>query len=565
MIHLARRWPIATVSALYAALTLWITWPLPLVAHRQFASDLGDPLLVAWTMTWVMTHLTRALGGDLAALDTLWDTNIFVPERTTLAFSEHFVAQSVQMLPVWWLTHNPILAYNLAVLSTFVLTGLATFLLTRAITGGFLAPMLAGVVAAFNTYRLQLSLPSLQVLSIQWLPLALLALHRFIVSGSRGSLIAAGACLIALNLSSGYFMLYAAPIVAVFVIADLWIQGRLRDLSRWIGLAVATVCIALVTTPFVLPYLAVQRRLGFERTLDEAIALSATFEAYAIHLLPWGGIPIALAIVALVGTMVRRAGAPRAETFLVAGVLTLTFWLSLGPVVQPFGVPGPYALLWHYVPGFNGLRVVSRYGAIVLVLLAVLAGIGASVVRGVPRVGRALVIAATALFLWQIWPASIPLNGPLPSARLRNPPPEYLTPSTRLPEIYEAVLGLDPSAVIAELPFGDPWYDLRYMFFAATHQRRLMNGYSGFFPRSYIARQRVLADPLARPAAAIDALAGATHIIVHEQAWPEPETGPKVIAWLDSVGAQVVATGDGATLLALSPVRRNARLNVSRP
>lgn len=565
MIPLARGRPVAVASAVYLALAIWITWPLAPTITRQFAGDLGDPLFVAWVMTWVMRHLTSALTGDLAALDQLWNANIFYPEPTTLALSEHFVGQSVQMLPVWWLTHNPILTYNLAVLVTFVLTGLAVFLLTRAIAGGFLAPMLGGIVAAFNTYRLYWVLPHLHVLSIQWLPFALLAIHRFIASGSRGWLIAAGGFLVALNLSSAYYMLYTAPLFAVFVIADLWVQGRLRDRSRWLGLVVAAICVALVTAPFLLPYQAIQRRLALTRSIDEVIVQSATFEAYALYVLPWAGVPIALAIVALAAAATRRALAPRADTFLVAGLLVLAFWLSLGPVVQPFDVPGLYALLWHYVPGFSGLRVVSRYGAIVLVLLAVLAGIGASVVRRVPRLGRSLVVAASALFLWQIWPATIPLNGVLPSKTLRTPPPAYLTPSTRLPSIYLAVQGLDPAAIVAELPFGDPWYDLRYMFFSATHQRRLMNGYSGFFPPSYVARQRVLADPLARPAAAIDALAGATHVIVHELAWQEADTGLKMVAWLESAGAEIVATGNGAALLALSPVRRNAWLRNGKP
>lgn len=550
-------WPVVAFSTtLYLTLAVWMTWPLVPRLNRQLVGDLGDPLFVTWVLTWVMTHLTRALRGDLTAIDQLWNANIFYPEPNTLALSEHFVGQSIQALPVWWLTGNPIAAYNVSVLSAFVLTAVGTMMLTRAFTGGFVAPFLAGVVSSFNTYRFGLELSHLHVLSIQWLPLAMLALHRFIESGSRGWLVASGLFVLALNLSSGYYMLFCAPFLAAFVLVDLAIQGRLRSPSRWFGLAVAAISVALVTTPFVLPYLAMQRRLGFVRSLEEVKAYSATFAQYGLYLLPWAGVPIALSAIGLLGMAARRPSAPRAYTVVIAAFVLLAVWLSLGPIVQPWGVPGPYALLYDYVPGFTGLRVVNRYGALMVVFMAVLAGIGAGTVRRVRFAGVWIVLALTGCFLWQVWPGTLPLNAPLPSAGLHTPPP-YLDPAPRLPSIYLAVQGLDREAVIAELPFGDPWYDLRYMYFAGLHERRIMNGYSGIFPPSYVARQRALASPLDQPQKALDALGQATHVIVHEAAWPD-DTGRRLVEWLEAAGALPIASADSAQLLALHPVVRHA-------
>ena len=39
-----------------------------------------------------------------------------------------------------------------------------------------------------------------------------------------------------------------------------------------------------------------------------------------------------------------------------------------------------------------------------------------------------------------------------------------------------------PDAVLAELPLGQPDFDLRAMFYSTVHWRPLLNGYSGFFP-----------------------------------------------------------------------------------
>jgi hypothetical protein len=145
------------------------------------------------------------------------------------------------------------------------------------------------------------------------------------------------------------------------------------------------------------------------------------------------------------------------------------------------------------------------------------------------------------------------MNAPLVSAGLRPPPP-YLTPAPHLPAIHGEVAKLDPGAVIAEFPFGDPWYDVRYMFFAATHGRALVNGYSGVFPRSFILRQRILSQPLARPDLVPSGLDGATHVVVHTAAWPD-ETGQRFVAWLETRGATLVAAEDGACLLALHAQR----------
>jgi hypothetical protein len=162
-------------------------------------------------------------------------------------------------------------------------------------------------------------------------------------------------------------------------------------------------------------------------------------------------------------------------------------------------------------------------------------------------------VVLLALFLVQAQPAVFPLNVPLVSDGLANPPPAYLTPAPAMPEIYRAVDSLRPGAVIAELPFGDPWYDLRYMYFSGLHRRRLLNGYSGIFPPSFLARQRVLARPLLDPTASMQALGGATHVVVHRQAWRD-DTGARVGAWLEQFGAAIIAESDNAVLYEL-PMR----------
>ena len=85
------------------------------------------------------------------------------------------------------------------------------------------------------------------------------------------------------------------------------------------------------------------------------------------------------------------------------------------------GVPGLYRVLYDYVPGYQGLRVPSRFAALLFMFLALLASAGAAVLE---RRSRTLAIALTGLavivFLGLASPGAMPLNQPLVVAGTRN-------------------------------------------------------------------------------------------------------------------------------------------------
>ena len=539
----------AYVTIALTLVAVLITWPLAAQLTHSLPGDYGDPVFVTWVMAWVNGSL---VGGSW---EGFWTANIFFPERNTLAFSEHFIAQSVMVAPVYWVTGNPILSYNIAFLLTFVLTGLGTYLLTRTLTGSDAAGYVAAFIAAFNQYRLVFEVAHLHTLSIQWFPFALYALHRYLATDRWRYLIAAAAALVLLNLSSIYYMAYCAPFVVLFTLVEGARLKRLTTLRVWLELWATAAVVAFITVPFLLPYIDVQQRLGVQRSVEEIMRFSAMLDHYRV-VLPALVPALALALIGVVGGVL----VPSARWVIVStlALLMLAFWLSLGPVPQsagqPLNWPGLYGLLHNYVPGYSGLRVPARFAMLFFVFLAVLGGLGVAIVeRRWPTVGRAIGAAALAMFLVQGQPGAFPLNHSLASPGLVTPPPAYLTPQPHPPAIYRAVNALRPGAILAELPFGDSWYDVRYMYFSAWHRRRLLNGYSGLFPPSYLARQRVLAKPLLDLDASARALGSATHVIVHRTAWPD-DTGEKVSGWLEAFGASKLAEADGASLYAL-PVR----------
>jgi hypothetical protein len=121
------------------------------------------------------------------------------------------------------------------------------------------------------------------------------------------------------------------------------------------------------------------------------------------------------------------------------------------------------------------------------------------------------------------------------------------------PLAYRHLLAMPPATVVLELPFGDAAWDLRYVYYAGLHGKRIVNGYSGYFPDGYRARAARLSAMWSDRNAAWTAItgSGATHVLVHERAFRAPE-GVAVSAWLDAMGAKrTTAFDDGDTLFAL--------------
>jgi len=316
----------ATVAAVaYVALAIALTWPLALGIAHDVPSDLGDPLLNAWILARDADHLLRALSGQLAALAGYWQADIFYPHPYTLAYSEHLTAQAIQILPVYALTKNPLLCYNLIFLSTFALSGLGMFLLARELTADRAAAFVAGLAFGFAPYRFG-SISHVQVLSAAWMPFVLLGFHRFFTTGRTTHLIVAAVAWIAQNLSCSYYMLFFSPVVALYVVWEVTARRLWRDVRILSRIAATVSIVVLAAVPFVIPYLKL-RQLGFmPRSLYETDRYGADVYAYFTahaNLRAWGSVMrawpkpegwlfpgLTIAILALVGA---RASQPVAR------------------------------------------------------------------------------------------------------------------------------------------------------------------------------------------------------------------------------------------------------------
>ena len=252
-----------------------MTWPVVAGLTRDLPSDLGDPMFVSGMLTWASKHWIDLIGGDVSAVRRFWNAPFFYPEPLATAFSEHFTLHALLTLPVYLATQNIILCYNLLWLAAFTLSCFGMYLFVRELTGRPLAAFVAGLAFAFAPYRFATT-PHLQVISSHWMPFALYAFRRYFLAvaapGSPAKFSAATGGALALwaqNMSSGYYMVYFGPFVAVYVLAEIATRRLWRQWKVWLHLAGAALFALLLTLPFAWPYLQLQQRYQYKRPLHE--------------------------------------------------------------------------------------------------------------------------------------------------------------------------------------------------------------------------------------------------------------------------------------------------------
>ena len=484
---------------LFTVLTAVMTYP-QIFHMNDGVHDEGDPLLVTWVLGWVAHQLPRAPAH-------LFDANIFYPERNTLAYSETLLVPGTIVAPLHWLGVGPILIYNLVFLSGFAMSGVGVALLVRRLTGNAGAAILAGIVFAFPPYRID-HYAHLQLQQTQFIPLAMLAFHQLLDTNRLRDGVWLGVCVACQMLSCMYYGLFLIPYMTI-VCGTLLIARREMPQRRLIALAVAGAIVVVAMIPVGRAYMAARSVVG-ERARAEVAYGSATWRNYlappevnAVYgkvfarfmeperrLFP-GFVAIALAIVGL--------WPPLSPTRIAYGLgLLLAFDVSLG-------LNGLiYRGLYDYFLPFKALRIPARMGLMVGFSLAVLGGYGAARLAArlrSPAVRTTLLAAIGLLMLIEY--ASTPL--------------EFWQAPRQPPEIYADLLrdrGDAPTAVLFEFPTlatSDP----AYLYYSTFHWQTLINGYSGFFPPSYVRLVRAMRNFPDELSIDVIKSHGARYLVIH--------------------------------------------------
>jgi hypothetical protein len=569
------------VLAFFFVFSLFMTFPLILHMSDSIPDSLGDSYYNIWVMSW-NKHALFSPGEELL------DTNIYYPHKNTLYYADPLILESALYAFLMMGFKNPILAYNILFLFTFILCGMGMYRLTLYLTGSRWAAVLAGLIFSYFPNKFA-HLPHLEILFFGWMPFVFLFLHRFFKNPNIKNLL--GFCLFYFlqSISCSYYAVYTTLFIIFFVLYFAYTKGWFLKKDFWIKMSVAALLSVVFLLPLYFPYLTVRKEMSFSRSLEEVEFYAASPEDF-LSVPPYNRIygqwlggqqpeemQIFPGIIPLLLTFLwwlnRRRGRSKREgkrrMFLLwdvssAFLLGFIFWLAkndgfdlvvgdqnilsvhniknplillgisltlriylgrktlwprlnklikkplqqrfgpkhiaddiisqnfyffsavlaallvLGPTLSVFGqdvVKGPYSFFYSFFPGFDGLRVPTRFIVVVMLGLAVLCAYAvAGLMKRRSPSSRPFLIPAFLGVLVIVEYLSIPL----PLIRAQRP--------GEIPPIYRSVQKLPKDAVLLKFPMPREHqisYDSVTMYHSIYHWKRLVNGYSGYFPVGY--------------------------------------------------------------------------------
>jgi hypothetical protein len=530
----------AALFLVFSVLAVAWTWPLGSYLSSRIPHDPGDPILNTYLLWW-NAHA-------LPLTERWWNPPFFYPMTGALALSEHLAGLSIVSSPIQFLGGTPVLAYNISLLASCALSAWFTYLLVFRLTGSTLGAACAGIAFGFAPVRAG-QVAHLQVLTAQWLPLLLLAMHGYLKDRRQRWLWTAGGAWLLQGLSNGYYLLFAPVLIALWL---LWFPRWRESPRAGVALVSSLVIGSLPFVPVLLKYREIQNSLGLARGAEEIAALGAPLSAFFSppallafwpsrqgwttehDLFPGATVFVVVAVALVARTMRVRQTSPVTSRsplgfYVMAGLLMAAFALGPGDPASPWRFLRPYFWL-TFLPGFEGLRVPARFAMLGTLCTSIVVGL---LVAGTSsRVRRAIAALVIAGCLADGWTEPLPLI----------PPPGRLT-----------LTGVPENAAILELPPDDRSLSLNAMFRALSHQHPLVNGYSGYIPPHY----QVLGLSIRRddPSAVIELARGRPLLAVVSE---EFDRGGDIQALVESIpGVARLGSGNAGRLFLIPPQARD--------
>lgn len=465
-----------------------VTWPLAL--HLKEALPLGTeqettvPLFNTWTLWWVADRAGHGF-------ESFWQAPIFYPTEGTFTFSEPQPLTGLFVFLVWKLFDSPIAVYNLALLLCLFLNGVFAYRLGRALQNPPVPALLGGMlmIGLPITQKLLGVLPLVPIFGMLW------ALEGFVRFGRDGSLRMAvwtGVGLLVQLFTSQQltliFGLFALPAGLLALFRQRFTPMAILKLGS-VGLAVMLLTGWYAWYPFQL-----HQSLAFTRSDNLVAALSAHPSDYFSKplsasiafppkedinndtggLFPGFGLILLAAWGAVKGL---RQEEMRRWTWYFLGTGACAFMLSLG-VHSPLDGGTVLALLRDWVPGFHELRSPFRFAILVQLCLVLLS------LQGLANRSRlshfSMNMLAVCLMGTVVLAENFSLPQPLTTLSKPSSPPWATWITTH-----------DGSHILGHVPFpsglhvSDYQIETERMLAQIIHQKRLVNGYSGYFPPGY--------------------------------------------------------------------------------
>lgn len=522
------RWAALTLG--FATLATVSIWPAPRFARTTLPTGWSAPgtipMLNAWTIWWNADRLRHGLAG-------YWNAPIFYPETGTFAFSEPQPATWI-VAPLVWLMGSPVPAYQVYLMATLTLNALLAVRLLRTLRVRW-ATAAAGGAAVLLLPLVHQDRETVQLMAlwgVLWTLDAVIWLRRR-PSWSRGAVLGlALTAVFATCVHHGVFLMLLLGLSA-------WLTVPWRQWRKWL---IAVFIAVFVATPLLAPLLLPMRHIlaehHFARRSPEVDGLSATASDW-LQTMPGAAIRFP--------AVMRRAARPLSPGWIRTSLALVGVWLAARHrrercVVLFLAILGCWAVFWSFgtnlsiglwrpwriladwAPGFSRVRSAYRFAYFAQLVVVLLGTVGLDrLLRSrawrawAERkrwLSRGLAGLACALVAFEVPPAPLELTSVVEPAE-KPAWADFVRSHT------SAGRGILCLPFPAGYQIEDYEQSARWMLLGVWHGTPMANGYSGFFPNSWIHMVETLRhDPFSDSALALMTKSGIEHVVIDTRLMP---------------------------------------------
>ncbi len=462
--------------------------------NTSFYLDAGDGYQNVWNNWWVNKSIV-----DHRASPYQTDYLHF-PSGVSLATQTMNIYNGlVGIVLINFLGASLVQATNIAVLTGFIGTGLTMFWLLYYLFRRYEAALLGGGMFAFSSYHFAHGIGHLQLISLQFVPLFVLAFLVFMRRLRWQNAIYAGITLALVGLCDYYYLLYCCIFAGGYVLFKVFyreLEISWRSVKLFLIMAISGLAILGWPIYLLLQLTSSQTLLGshdaraFSMDLLSPLIPGGNWRWYGLTDWYWSRLPgyhsetsiffgfglISLLLFALL--RLRKKLVPRDMYFW--WVIAIMFGiLGLGPRLRIFGgglelIPLPYALLERLVPTFKISGMPVRMVVMSLLAAIVIAMQALSTLSFSTRKVRALFVVLVLVTALDVWPRPQPLSA--------TTAPNYVTALKQLP----------PGAIIDN----GANTATEALFFQTIHERKMAFGYVTRLPEVIDKKDRLLEQDL---------------------------------------------------------------------
>jgi hypothetical protein len=476
----------------YTIFSIIFTYPVAFTTNE--IPGLGDVYQFLWIFWWFKIAL-------LNFANPYYTDIIYYPIGASLAFTELTPFNSVISIPLQ-LAFGLVNAYKILWIFSFIASGYGTFLLVKYLTKNAKAAFISGLIFMFCPYHFAHALGHMNLTTTEWIPFYVLFLIKTLDEPKKLSAVYASFFLFLSAMSSSYYLVFLASFTMLYFFYYLIVYKKISIRDAITSASIIVILFGLAMSPFLYLMLMEVSKSNYMYAggyIEYSADLLGFFIPSMLHPIFKDYVSqIYLDFTGNIAEYTVFAGYSVLLFSMIAFLKVRTedvrFWmlsaatyflLSLGPILHIKGVLStpyegynlvvalPYAILAQ-IPIFSIARVPSRWAAMVMLSLAVLAGYGLNYLFIIYRdktMGKfsninILFIGISLLILFEFLAIPFPMS------------------SARMPAFYEQLANETDDFAIIEVPLIG---NAEAIYYQTKHNKKMIGGYTSRLP-DYVER-----------------------------------------------------------------------------